>query len=409
MQLIKTNLLNPVSPEHSNYIPNVFLGFEHGKITYLSQESPGLRFSDLSQLLCIPGLIDCHVHLSQYRVRGKFSPGLIEWLNKHIFPEEARSRDSNYARKLSRAFFLDLLGSGTTTSVVYTAPFEKSCEIAFETAKEMGVRSIIGNTLMDINSPSELLGNTREVFQTSVNLCQKWHRSTPLLEYIFSPRFAVTCSTQLMRLIGDYANLNNIFIQTHLSENKKELAMIRKIHPDYDNYTEVYYRSNLLGSKTLLAHVIHVSDSELARIKETDSKIIHCPDSNFFLKSGVFPLERIRSRQLEFALGSDVAAGTSISMFNAMKMFVYRQNKQNVTPQEAFYRATLGGADILGKKNSLGSIEIGKEADFVLLNINNITETSKEEFLSKLTFLDSEIGIHSTYIAGKEVYSSDFN
>ncbi len=406
MKIIKTNILNPISSLQAEYLKDIFLTIENGKISSISKETKTLDFSDHSDCVCIPGLIDTHVHLSQYYIRGSHSSNLLLWLNTYAFPEELKSKDIEYAEKVARDFFRDSVRKGTTTSVIYTAPFKQACEAAFQIALEIGVRSIIGKTMMDCNSPDFLLEDTEVSFKESVELYEKWNNKTNLLEYIFTPRFALTCSSKLMQMIGDFAKQNNAYIQTHLSENHEEIKTTLKLFPDCDNYTQVYNKFNLLGPKTILGHVIHIDDNELDIIKETDSKIAHCPDSNFFIRSGEFPFERIKNKKISFALASDVAGGTSVSMLNVMKMCNYRQQNYIVSPTEAFYYATLGGAKVLGKEEIIGSIIVGKEADLTFIKIPEIENKEKENILSELVFLGTEREIKATFVAGKPVYQS---
>ncbi|MCD4795937.1 MAG: amidohydrolase family protein, partial [Candidatus Cloacimonetes bacterium] len=322
---IKTTILNPVSPLEAELLPDVFITISGEKIESISRVCNEKEFTDLSDHICIPGLIDAHVHLSQFYARGKHSPNLLHWLEKHIFPEELKSKDPEYARKIAEDFFSASIKNGTTTSVIYTAPFKQACDIAFETAEKKGIRAIIGKTMMDCNSPEYLAEDTETSFNESMELFEKWNKKTNLLEYAFSPRFAPVCSSKLMKLIGNFAKKNDAYIQTHLSENKEEIKWVNDLFPEYRNYTEVYGKHDLLSPKTLLGHAIHLNDDELSLIKNAGSKIVHCPDSNFFLKSGVLQFEKIKNAGIEFALASDVAAGTSLSMFNVMKMCCYRQ------------------------------------------------------------------------------------
>ncbi len=402
--IIKTNILNPVSTQKSEFIPDVFISISRGKISSISKATLSHDFIDHSDLICIPGLIDTHVHLSQFYIRGSHSPNLLHWLNTYTFAEEFRSKEPDYARKVAQDFFRDSIKKGTTTSVIYTAPFKQACDIAFEVAQELGVRAVIGKTMMDSGCPDFLKEDTNTSFKESVELFEKWNKKTDLLEYIFSPRFALTCSADLMQLIGDFAKENDAFIQTHLSENNEEINTTLQLFPDCETYTAIYRKYNLLGPKTILGHVLHVDDNEIDVLRKTNSKVVHCPDSNFFLKSGMFPLKRLQKAGVNFALASDVAGGTSLSMFNVMKMCSFRQNDYVVSPQEAFYYATLGGAKVLGKENIIGSVEEGKDADLVFLKIPEQNKYNCSELLSKLIYVNDEVEIISTMVAGRKVF-----
>ncbi|MCK4654445.1 MAG: guanine deaminase [Candidatus Cloacimonetes bacterium] len=404
MLIIKTNILNPISSDKVEFLPDTFISISDTKIESISKNIENRDFTDYSDSVCIPGLIDTHVHLSQYYVRGRHNSNLFDWLDNCTFPEELKSKDPQYAKKVAKDFFKASVKAGTTTSVIYTSPFKEACDIAFETAEKLGVRAIIGKTMMDTNSPEYLQEDTETSFRESVELFEKWNKKTELLEYVFSPRFAPVCSSQLMKMIGEFAQKNEAYIQTHLSENQDEIELVKKLFPKYKNYTEIYEKLGILGPKTLLGHGIHLDNEELEIIKNTESKIIHCPDSNFFLKSGVFPFEKIKKSGIDFALASDAAGGTSISMFNVMKMTCYRQDDYTVSPEEAFYYATLGGAKVLGKEDIIGSIEVGKDADIVFLKIPEQNKYNCSELLSKLIYVNEEVEIISTLVAGRKVF-----
>ena len=330
---------------------------------------------------------------------------LLSWLNNYIFAEEQKSLDQIYSRKLATEFFHELISCGTTTSVVYVAPYRLACESAFEIAADMGIRAFIGQTLMDINCPETMCQKTERLLQEAFDLYHRWHDKNKLLDYIFSPRFAPVCSSLLMKEIGLFAQKNDAYVQTHLSENINELMLIKKLFPDYKHYTDVYKNHLLLTPKTLLGHCIHVSDQELDIIRDTKCKIIHCPDSNFFLHSGIFPLQRINKKGISIAIASDVGAGTSLYMPEIMKMFIYRQNMPVPSLQEALYYSTLGSAVVLGKEDLIGSIEEGKEADLVFIEFPQGEELLLENILSWLIYLSSNKSVISTYIAGQEVYT----
>jgi guanine deaminase len=393
-KIYKTSILSPLNPFEAELKKNIFLEIENDIIENVSNQAEQYPlYEDKTDCLCIPGLIDTHVHLSQLRIRGKHSPNLLHWLNTYTFREEFRSVDRHYAEQIAREFFTALKAKGTTTAVIYTAPFEIACEIAFQVAEELDFRVIIGMTMMDQNCPDYLRQNTKQAFEDSVKLYEKWNLKNPKLEYIFTPRFAPTCSRELMLLTGNFASKNNAFIQTHLSENLDEIKWVLELFPECKSYTEVYEKYNLLTTKTLLGHGIHLSEKEMEMIQTHDSKITHCPDSNFFLKSGRFPLQKLRSKRIDFALASDIGGGTSLSMLHVMKMCNYRQDDYLVSPQEAFYYATLGAAKIIGKENLLGSIEIGKAADLVFLSIPDIADLDLDSILSRLYYLGEDIKI----------------
>ena len=401
MKNILCNIVNPISPEEIQFLPKQVISIEESKISAITplSEFQGRIDEDRSNEYALPGFIDLHTHLSQYYIRGLYEPALLPWLNKYVFPEEERSKNIEYAEKLSRDFFSAMLKTGTTTCVIYTAPFFSACDMAFEIAKETGIRALIGMTMMDMNCPENLPQNSHKTLEESILLYEKWHGKNAKLDYIFTPRFAPTCSLELMKEVVKYAIEHNAWIQTHLSENKEEIEMVKEIF-GYKSYTEVYQKAGLLTQHSIFAHCIHLGDEEIKMLAENKCKIAHCPDSNFFLKSGEFPLQKIEEAGIEYGLGSDVGAGTSLNMLYHTKMMNYRQSDYPVLPAKALYHITLGSAKLLGVDEIIGSLEIGKEADIVFLK-PPLNYPLKNNGISQLVFCGQEFSLTETLVAGR--------
>ena len=401
MKNILCNIVNPISPEEIQFLPKQVISIKESKISAITplSEFQGRIDEDRSNEYALPGFIDLHTHLSQYYIRGLYEPALLPWLNKYVFPEEERSKNIEYAEKLSRDFFSAMLKAGTTTCVIYTAPFFSACDMAFEIAKETGIRALIGMTMMDMNCPENLPQNSHKTLEESILLYEKWHGKNAKLDYIFTPRFAPTCSLELMKEVAKYAIEHNAWIQTHLSENKEEIEMVKEIF-GFKNYTEVYQKAGLLTQHSIFAHCIHLNDEEIKMLAENKCKIAHCPDSNFFLKSGEFPLQKIEEAGIEYGLGSDVGAGTSLNMLYHTKMMNYRQSDYPVLPAKALYHITLGSAKLLGVDKIIGSLEIGKEADIVFLK-PPLNYPLKNNGISQLVFCGQEFSLTETLVAGR--------
>ncbi|GAB1467905.1 guanine deaminase [Candidatus Cloacimonadota bacterium] len=405
MRNILCNIINPISAESYEYLPKHIISIDNGIITRICPFVDGdiLDYEDYRDAVALPGFIDLHVHLSQYRIRGMYEPALIPWLNKYVFPEEARSIEVDYATDLAKRFFNALSRVGTTTSIIYTSPYETACDTAFEIAQSIGIRAMIGMTMMDMNSPKDLEQTTADSLKTSIKLYEKWHGRSPLLDYIFSPRFAPTCSMPLMQEISAFALKHNAWIQTHLSENPDELQWVKELF-GMESYTEVYEKAGLVTPHTIFGHSIHLSDRELGILKANEAKIAHCPDSNFFLKSGEYPLQRIQNKAIAFGLGSDVGAGTTLNMLHHAKMMNYRQSEFSVLPASALYHITLGSAKLLGMDERIGSLQAGKEADIVFLKPPEDYPIN-EQSLSQMLFFGDEYTVQETIVAGNKVYS----
>ncbi|HNT52702.1 MAG TPA: amidohydrolase family protein [Candidatus Syntrophosphaera sp.] len=407
MPRIRTNILNPLDRDRLQLAKDQILTWSDGVITGIRPFDPA-RDSDCEDrrdCLALPGLIDLHVHLSQYRIRGRYEPELLAWLRKHVFPAEALSRDPDYARELAHEFFYALFAAGTTTAVIYTAPYETACEIAFEAAAELGARALIGMTLMDANSPAELQQSTDYAYSRSVELWQRWHQPDGLLDYVFTPRFALSCSETLMRRIGVFASEHRAWIQTHLSENPEE---IRQVHKRFGqaSYTQVYADMGLLTPHSIFAHAIHLSEREIELLAAHGCKVAHCPDSNFFLKSGEFDYPALERQGVPIGIGSDVAAGSSLNMLYHAKLANYRQSVYPLAPERLLYHVTLGNAAILGLADRIGSLQAGKQADICLLRLPE-QPLPDADLPSALCFYGHEFSVAATFISGRKVYGGE--
>ncbi len=405
MRKIRTNLLTPLDADHFQFLPDHVLTWDKAGISALRPYDPSIDRDSEDRLDCLvlPGLIDVHVHLSQYRIRGRYEPSLLSWLERHVFPEEARSADADYAGNLAREFFQALFAAGTTCSVIYTAPYVQACETAFATARELGARAFIGMTLMDRNSPSNLVQTTDYAYSRSVELYQRYHQASPLLDYIFTPRFALSCSEDLMRKIGSFANARGAWIQTHLAENSTEVKQVAQLFGV--PYTQAYEQLGMLTHHTILAHAIHLAESDMDTLAEHGCRIAHCPDSNFFLKSGEFPYQSLAERKISIGIGSDVAAGTTLSMLYHAKIANFRQSEYSLTPERLLYHITLGNARLLGWDRRIGSLEAGKDADLCILRMP-AHPVPAADLLSALCFQGHEWPVAETVIAGRTVYQA---
>lgn len=368
---------------------------------------------DCSERLIMPGLVDMHLHLPQVTQTAKSGQHLLSWLNQYIFPAEARFAEDEHARKIARWFFKELAVNGTTLAVVFTTIHENACRIAFEEAEAAGARVIMGKVMMDFHSPEALTEKTDKSLEQSLALAKRWHGAADgLLQYAFTPRFGVTSTKELLKGCGELWNsLPGTYLHTHLSEAREEIQTVSSMFPESRSYLDMYSRFGLTGKRSVFAHSIHLDDWDFAHVKESGSALAHCPSSNFFLKSGVFHYKRARECGCLFGLGSDVAAGPHMSLFEVMKDANFIQPDYWIEPRELFYRATLGGARALYMGEQVGSLEVGKEADFIVVDpraksgiVDNIMSHPTDEILSCLVFLGDDRLIDQTYVRGRLLF-----
>jgi guanine deaminase len=364
----------------------------------------------------MPGMIDMHIHLPQVTQIGKSGDTLLSWLEKYIFPAESRFSDLSYAEKIAAWFFDQLACNGTTLAVVFATIHKEATDAAFSIAAAKGMRAIMGKVMMDRNAPAALLEDRKNSISDSENLAAKWHgHDDGRLLYAFTPRFAITATDELLKECGRLWQSNpGTYMHTHLSESIEEVKKVSSLFPDSRSYLDVYDRSGLCGSRSIFAHSIHLDDENLNLLHRKKCALAHCPSSNFFLKSGIFPIERVKAAGVQFGLGSDVAAGPQMSIFGVMKDANFIQPQIWISPRELFYRATRGGAKALQLDDRLGSLEAGKDADFIIVDPTlknacprDILEHETDDILSTLVFLGDDRMIDATYIRGRQVFKRE--
>jgi guanine deaminase len=362
--------------------------------------------------LITPGFFDTHLHAPQLEMIGSYGGHLLEWLNRYTFPTEAKFSDPKHAATIARAFYDELLRNGTLCALIFSTIHFEATDIFFAEAERRGFRGIIGKAMMDRNAPDALLEKTEDSYQKSRELLLKWH-NRGLLRYAITPRFAPTSTPQLLERAGDLKReFPDAYVHTHISENTTEVAWVHELFPEAE-YADVYDRYGLLGDRTVLAHGVHLTEEELDLLSRRGTRISHCPNSNLFLGSGLFRLHHVRDAGVIVGLGTDIGAGTTPSMFTAMADAYKVQQVQGVSlsPFELWYLATLGGARALSLDDESGSLQAGKSADFLVLNLHATPLISLrsdraaniEDLLAGLIFMGDDRIVQSAHIAGREV------
>src|ERR1700730_9270870 len=396
-----------------------------GDFEALRRLHPNVQWVDRRPAAIFPGLIDCHTHLPQYSVVARGESELLPWLRQHIFPVE-RDFTGPKARAEAPQFFQELVRNGTTTVMAYAAIYEDSCDIGFEAARDSGIRAIIGKMMMDLGSYGQL--QPKKVLSISLleseRLCRKWHRAEEgRLEYAFSPRFAVTCSEKMMRGAAELAARLEAYLQTHLAENREELEKVHHLYMNARDYTHVYEKCGMLTAHTMLGHCIHLNPREIAAIAAAQSSVAHCPSANLFLGSGLMKLDQLLKSGINVGLGSDVAAGPELNMWQVMRAAIdvqkarsaYEPNLRPLRPSEAFYLGTHGGARALGKWNLIGTLDAGKEADLIVVDLAALLPYPNQAALAELAPEDVVAlciyrgGPHAnleTYVRGNRIYQA---
>ena len=368
-----------------------------------------------SHALITPGFFDTHLHAPQIEMIGSYGGDLLEWLNRYTFPTERQFADPAHASRIAQLFFDELLHHGTLCALIFSTIHAQATDIFFAEAERRGFRAIIGKTMMDRNAPEFLLESARDSYDQSKALLEKWHKRG-LLRYAITPRFAPTSTPELLEAAGTLKReFPDAYVHTHISENTREVLWVQELFPVAE-YADVYDRYGLLDQRSVLAHGVWLTDEELDLLATRGSRIAHCPNSNLFLGSGLFKLHHVLESGVVVGLGSDIGAGTSPSIIAAMSDAYKVQQVQGVslTPFELWYLGTLGGAKALSLDDETGSLEPGKSADFLVLDLDakpllalrTARATSIEDLLAALIFVGDDRAVRTAVIAGREVLGS---
>lgn len=413
------------SPDKLRFYPDGGLAIENGYVkgsgdfTTIGKRFPEAGYEDFSGKLILPGLIDTHIHFPQMEMIGSYGKRLLDWLDNYTFPTESLFADPAYSRKIARRFIRELFRNGTTSCMAYATVYKHSADALFEAASEYDMRIFGGKVLMNRNAPEGLTDTVSGAEADCRELIARWH-GKGRNSYVLTPRFAITSDRDELDMAAAlYREYPTTYIQTHLSENKAEMEQIRSLYPRCRDYLEVYEQSGLLTGRTVFAHGIHLSASELERISSAGAVIAHCPTSNLFLGSGLFDMQQANRKKIDTTIATDVGAGTSFSLFRTLgeAYKVQQLNGYSMHAPEAFYKITLGAAKALGADHLFGNFDEGKEADFIVVDytvpyvqkmrMEHMQAAGKwtpENLLFGLQTLGDDRNITATYIMGRQVY-----
>jgi guanine deaminase len=377
---------------------------------------PGTRVTAYADALIVAGFVDAHVHYPQTQMIASYGKQLIDWLNRYTFLAEQQFADPVHAREVARVFLDECLRAGTTTSAVYCTIHPASVDAFFEEASMRGMRMIAGKVLMDRNAPAALTDTAQHGYDETKTLIARWHGNGRQL-YAVTPRFAATSSEQQLEAAGAvWREHPGTYLQSHVSENRGELAWVRELFPERSGYLDIYDHYGLLGPRAIYGHGIWLTEDELVRCHQTGTALAHCPTSNTFLGSGLFRVDNAASgaRPVRVGLATDLGAGTRFSMLATMHEAykIAQLNGYSLSPAHAFYLAARGSARSLYLDDRIGSLGIGMEADVVVLDLKSTPlieyrmrhcEDLQEALFVQMT-LGDERAIRATYIAGNLAY-----
>ena len=379
----------------------------------LARAPQGTSVVDHRPHLILPGLIDTHLHFPQMQVIGSYAANLLEWLNTYTFIEEQRFAAPEHAARIAIRFFDEMVRHGTTTAVAYCSVHKASADAFFTEATARDMLMVAGKVMMDRNAPEGLLDTAQSGYDDTRQLIADWH-GRGRNHVAITPRFAITSSPAQMDAAGALAReFPDLHIQTHLSENDEEIRYTCSLYPEARDYTDIYARYGLLGPKSLFGHCIHLSERERDVMSESGSVAVHCPTSNLFLGSGLFPLKALRARgaPVRVAVATDIGGGSSYSMLRTMDEAYKIQQLlgERLNPLESFHLMTLGNAEALSLSHRIGTLVPGSDADLVVLNaaatpamaLKMEVAGSLTEELFLLQTMGDDRAVAETYVAGR--------
>lgn len=414
----------------------------------VSARHPSMDVVEISDRLILPGFIDGHIHIPQTRILGSYGEQLLPWLEKWVFPEERRYFDREYAEEGVRRFFDTLLASGTTTCQAFTTAQPVTAEVVFEEAARRNMRIITGITAIDVNAPEWFTTTADEFYAAATELIDRYH-GVGRSSYAVTPRFAYGASKDLLAACGRLKAENpDVWVHTHISENPSEIRGVLQLHDDCTDYLEVYEKYGLVGPKFTGGHGVWLTDGEFRRLSAAGAAVTFCPCSNLYLGSGLFRLGRATDPEHRVLLtfGSDVGGGNRFSMLNVLedaykvgmlnntqldgsidpsRQDAAEAERNRLSPYRAFYSVTLGGAEALRLDDKVGNFDIGKEADFVVLDgrggppavrwrtgvsVGDAAPTTLEhaaDLLFAIMMVGDDRAVAETWVMGERAYSRD--
>ena len=364
-----------VDPAGVRFRPDHWLLMESGRIVGASpgHQPPGddWRKHEHPGRLILPGFIDTHVHSPQLDVIASYGTELLDWLDTHTFPAEARYAEAAVAHAGAARFLDALLAHGTTSAVVFPTVHKVSVDALFEAAAERGMRIVAGKILMDRNAPPELCDDVEQAERDCTELIERWH-GRGRLAYAVTVRFAPTSTPAQLAMAGRLCTRHpGVYMQTHLAENRAEVQWVRELFPEARSYLDVYARHQLLNERSVFAHGIWLDDEDRAALAGAGAQVAHSPSSNLFLGSGLFDWRASLDAGVAVSLGSDVGGGTSLSLLRSMAdaYKVQALRGERLTAWVALHAATRGAAHALHLGGELGSLEAGAAADVCVWDV----------------------------------------
>ena len=425
--VLKGNICYSVTPTELITMENAYVVCKDGKscgvFKELEDEYKELPVIDYGDKLIIPGLIDLHIHASQYSYRGLgMDLELLDWLEKYAFPEESKYASEDYANKAYLIFAQQMKKSATTRGCIFATCHRIGTEILMELMEETGMITYVGKVNMDREAPDIIREKSAEYSaEETARWIEESRERFTNTKPIITPRFVPSCTDELMGKLGDIQKKYGVPVQSHVSENLGEIEFVHQLRPNNEFYGDVYDEYGLFGRdyendrevKTVMSHCIWSIDKEIELMKNNGVFVCHCPASNMNVASGIAPIRTYLDRGLKVGLGSDVAGGQTESLFRTitdtiqvskLRWRLVDQALKPITFEEAFYMATKGGGEFFGK---VGSFEEGYEFDAVVLDDSCAPHPQELNIIQRLeraAYLSVDLtGVVGKFVAGKKI------
>ncbi len=415
--IIKGDIAYSKTKDELITIHNGYLHIKDGVVEKVYKKLPSplksKKLIDHSNKLIIPGMSDLHLHASQFEYKGTaMDVTLLEWLDKYTFPIEAKFKDEKYAEKAYKVFVESLRKTYTTRAVIFATLHLEGTYILAKLLEKAGIDAYVGLVDMDRNVPPFYKHSVEEARKDNIEFINRL-KDFKHVKPIITPRFTISCTDEMMKMLGEIRKEYNVAAQSHLDENPSEIAFVKELCPDAKHYADTYNRVGLLEN-SVQAHCIFCNEDELKLLKEKNVYLVHCPESNTNVStSGICPVKKYLDMGLHVGVGSDVAGGSTLNLLKNLKLAIQLSKVINygqdtdykpLIAEEAFYLATLGGGTYFGK---VGSFFEGWDADIVIVDDLKGDPSSMSfsirDRIERLIYNGEDSFIISKYIKGQKV------
>ena len=416
MKIYKAHILYTKDKDHFEVLENGYIAVDaDGRVLRVAEDLALLDYHDVEVIdfgdrLLIPAMNDLHVHAPQYRNQGiAMDLELLPWLQRYTYPEEMKYADTDYAERMYRHFVHDLWRFGTMRACVFATSHTGSTRVLMHLFREAGMGAFVGKVAMNRNCPEGLSEPVERMVQGYEALTAEFPDPEALVRPIITPRFIPSCTPEMLRACGQLAAKHKLPVQSHLSENRDEIALVQRL--ENTQYGNAYNRYGLFGqTPTVMAHCVYTQGDELDLMKRNGVMVAHCPTSNLNVSTGIAPIRKFLDEDLRVGLGSDISGGHDLNIFRVM-VYAIQVSKARyqlhpelpyLTLSEAFWMATKSAGSFFGQ---VGSFEPGYEFDALVIDDRNLNHDHYTllERLERFIYLGDDRHIEHRFCRGKEI------